>query len=454
MLFFEYGFLFVFLPIVLVVYAAVPERWRNAWLLLASLFFYSASSFEFLPILLGTIAFDFLAGNRIAASEQPRTRRLWLIGSLTLNLGLLGYFKYIGFVTSTLQSIVGPSVPLVTAKFPIGISFYVFLSMSYTIDVFRRQVPAARSLVDFATFVSCFPHLIAGPIVRYSYLAPQIEKRTHEASRIASGVTIFVAGLAKKLLIADTLASVADPIFRAGSPGFVDAWLSMFLYAGQIYFDFSGYSDMAIGLGRLFGLEFPKNFDSPYRAVSFSDFWRRWHITLSTWLRDYLYVSLGGNRRGRIRTYLNLMLTMLLGGLWHGASWSFVLWGAGHGALLALERSLRGRTGVAVPEVLRRAFVFLCVTTLWVPFRLENMSLVGRWLSAMFLGAHGLGAVAPSALLAALTFGALVWLPVPSVESPIRRPLLAPAAVALLFVVTLLVGYGRLAASPFLYFRF
>lgn len=454
MLFFEYGFLFVFLPIALIVHALLPSRWRNAWLLVASLFFYSVSSLEFLPFLLATILFDFVAGIRIAASEQPGVRKSWVIASVTLNLGLLGYFKYIAFASSILRSIFGPIVPLMTARFPIGISFYVFLSMGYTIDVFRRRIEPARSPINFATFVTLFPHLIAGPIVRYADLSPQLENRKFEESRFAAGVAVFVLGLAKKLLIADTLARVADPIFQAGAPGFVDAWVSMFLYAGQIYFDFSGYSDMAVGLARLFGFEFPPNFNSPYSSVSFSDFWRRWHITLSTWLRDYLYVPLGGNRRGRIRTYCNLMITMLLGGLWHGASWSFVLWGAGHGSLLAIERALAGRIQIEIPDPLRRIFVFLCVTVLWVPFRLDNVSLVARWLSAMFLGVRGVGSVAPGAALATALFFALVWLPKPSADGAIGRGIATPAALSFLFILTLLVGYGRLTSSPFLYFQF
>jgi alginate O-acetyltransferase complex protein AlgI len=454
MLFFDYGFLFVFLPIALTVHTILPNRWRNAWLLVASLFFYSVSSLEFLPILVGTTLFDFFAGNRIAASDRPGARKFWVIASVTLNLGLLGYFKYIAFASSTLRSIFGPVVPPMTAKFPIGISFYVFLSMGYTIDVFRRRVEPARSPIDFATFVTLFPHLIAGPIVRYADLSPQLQNRKFEETRFAAGVAIFVLGLAKKLLIADTLARVADPIFQTALPGFIDAWVSMFLYAGQIYFDFSGYSDMAVGLGRLFGFEFPRNFNSPYCSASFSDFWRRWHITLSAWLRDYLYVPLGGNRRGRIRTYFNLMITMLLGGLWHGASWSFVFWGAGHGSLLAIERALAERIRIEIPDVLRRIFVFLCVTVLWVPFRLDNVSLVGRWLSAMFLGVHGLGSVTPGAALATALFFALIWLPKPSADGAIGRGIMTPAAVSFLFVLTLLVGYGRLSSSPFLYFRF
>jgi alginate O-acetyltransferase complex protein AlgI len=452
--FFEYGFLFVFLPITLIVHTTLPNRMRNAWLLVASLFFYSVSSLEFLPLILGTTLFDFFAGNRIAASERPGVRKFWVTASVTLNLGLLGYFKYIAFLSSIFRSLFGPIVPVMTAKFPLGISFYVFLSMGYTIDVFRRRIQPARSPINFATFVTLFPHLIAGPIIRYADLSPQLESRQLEEGRFAAGIATFVLGLAKKLLVADTLARAADPIFKAGSPGFIDAWASMFLYAGQIYFDFSGYSEMAVGLGRLLGFEFPPNFNSPYSSISFSDFWRRWHITLSAWLRDYLYVPLGGNRRGRIRTYCNLMITMLLGGLWHGASWSFVFWGAGHGSLLALERALAGRINIEIPDVLRKTFVFLCVTVLWVPFRLDNLALVGRWLAAMFLGARGFGSIPPAAALAAALFFSLTWLPKPSADGVIGRGIATPAAVSLVFLLTLLVGYGRLSSSPFLYFRF
>jgi alginate O-acetyltransferase complex protein AlgI len=346
-------------------------------------------------------------------------------------------------------------VPLIQAALPVGISFYTFQSMSYTIDVYRREVTPARSFVDFATFVALFPQLIAGPIVRYSVVADQLVQRRHEPNRIASGLAIFSLGLAKKLLVADTLALEADPIFARGSPGILDAWGSMLLYAGQIYFDFSGYSDMAIGLGRLFGFELPVNFAAPYRARSFSDFWRRWHITLSTWLRDYLYVPLGGNRRGRGRTYLNLLLTMMLGGLWHGASWNFLLWGTGHGLLLAIERALGPKNPLLrLPGWLQSSIVFGLVVLLWVPFRLDSPAAVGVWLSAMLLGAGGLGHLEPTAVLAIALFVVLALVPKPGLEWRFQPNGRGLAVTTGLFLAALLVGYGRLSTSPFLYFRF
>ncbi len=344
MLFFEYSFLFVFLPCVLGVYSLLPAGRRNAWIFLASCAFYAASSWIFLPLLLGSVLVDYVAGGRIARAQSLRARRAWLTLSVAANLGVLAFFKYSGMLTSSFRALLGPdSIPLVDAALPVGISFYTFQSMSYTIDLYRGRVETARSLADFGAYVTLFPQLIAGPIVRFSHLQEQLRERIHSWERFAAGIQTFVVGLAKKLLVADTLASLSAPIFAAGHPGALDAWTAMLLFAGQIYFDFSGYSDMAIGLGRMMGFELPQNFDAPYRATSFADFWRRWHITLSTWLRDYLYIPLGGSRRGMLRTYVNLTVTMLLGGLWHGASWNFVLWGGAHGTLLAAERLLRER---------------------------------------------------------------------------------------------------------------
>jgi alginate O-acetyltransferase complex protein AlgI len=453
-LFFEYSFLFIFLPAALVVHFALPTRLRNGWLFLASCGFYSASSFAFLPVLLTSVLVDFTAGERLAAARDPRARRIWLAISIAVNLGILAVFKYAGFLTTNLRGGFGTeAIPLVELALPIGISFYTFQSMSYTIDLYRGRVDRVRSFWDFGAYVTLFPQLVAGPIVRFSHLQAQLRDHPVDVDRFARGLFSFVVGLAKKLLIADTLAALAAPLFAAGPSGMADAWIAMLLFAGQIYFDFSGYSDMAIGLGRLFGFELPKNFDAPYRATSFSDFWRRWHITLSSWLRDYLYIPLGGNRRGLVRTNLNLLVTMLLGGLWHGASWNFVLWGGIHGALLALERALRGRGLAPPPLVVRRALVFLAVVVAWTPFKLESFEGTLGWLAAM-VGGAGLGSVGLEPALGAAVFLALVWLPplLPTERPRFRIPELA--AVSVLFVVSLAVGYGRLESSPFLYFRF
>jgi alginate O-acetyltransferase complex protein AlgI len=326
--------------------------------------------------------------------------------------------------------------------------------MSYTIDVYRRQVRPARRFSEFGTYVTMFPQLIAGPIVRFSVLQDQIAARVYTSERFASGAFFVVIGIAKKLLIADTLALLSDPLFRQASPGLLSAWASMFLFAGQIYFDFSGYSDMAIGLGRMLGFEFPVNFDAPYKAASFSDFWRRWHITLSSWLRDYLYIPLGGNRHGAARTYANLMLTMLLGGLWHGASWSFMLWGFIHGSYLVVERVLGARVGfMRWPVRVRRVIVFVAVTVAWVPFKLEAIAQIKLWLSAMF-GAAPLGSLGLAPLLGVLAFFALVWLPPSSMRWRVSfSPAQTMWALGLLSA-SILIGYGRLSSSPFFYFRF
>jgi alginate O-acetyltransferase complex protein AlgI len=460
MLFYEYPFLFVFLPLVLAGYYALPAEQRKArlgWLLVASCVFYATSSWVFLPLLLASVCVDYLAGARISASESPNTRKAWLLASLVFNLGALAFFKYAGLITHTLREVFGPGVPLITAPLPVGISFYTFQSMSYTIDVYRGRVERSRSLVSFAAYVTLFPQLIAGPIVRYSQLHTQLEQPDANLTRFAEGVQLFVVGLAKKLLLADTLAALAAPLFAQEQPGLLSAWAAMFLFAGQIYWDFSGYTDMAIGLGRMLGFEFPLNFDSPYQATSFRDFWRRWHISLSTWLRDYLYVPLGGNRKGAGRTYFNLAVTMLLGGLWHGASWNFVLWGAAHGLLLASERWLGERNPLLrLPEAAQRAVVLMIVVVVWVPFKFERLDQTLAWLRAMFLGQGGLGA--PSLWVGAgvLGFLALVW-GAPNSNGlrldPTRRRRQAACTIALL-LLALWVGYGRADTPPFLYFRF
>ncbi len=453
MLFYEYAFLFVFLPCVLLVYYALPKRAQNGWLFVSSCGFYAASSLSFLPLLLTSIAVDYFAGSRLARAREGAQRKLWLVLSLLVNLGILAWFKYAGFLSSSLRALFeSDGIPLIEAVLPIGISFYTFQSMSYTIDLYRGRTRPVDSFLDFAAFVTMFPQLIAGPIVRFSHLNEQLRSRTHELDRFASGLFTFILGLAKKLLVADTLAALAAPLFLQGQPGFVDAWIGMILFAGQIYFDFSGYSDMAIGLGRLFGFELPKNFDAPYKATSFSDFWRRWHITLSSWLRDYLYIPLGGNRRGNVRTFLNLAITMLLGGLWHGASWNFVLWGGLHGVLLAAERALR--SWLPTPPILvRRAIVFIAVVLVWTPFKLEAFPQTLAWWSAM-AGLEGIGQATLTQGMGVLVFLGLAWLP-PLLRPDSRRFRLPElAAVASLFVVALIVGYGRLDPSPFLYFRF
>jgi alginate O-acetyltransferase complex protein AlgI len=399
-------FLFFF-SIVLALHRLAPT-WpsRKAVLLVGSYLFYAAWNPPYVLILLFSTTLDWWLARFVDRSTDPRRRRALLILSLGANLGLLGFFKYGGFLlanTSRILAALGIAYqpPAWDIVLPVGISFYTFASLSYTIDVYRREIPARCSLLDYALFVSFFPHLVAGPIVRARLLLPQIEHpREISGDQVGWGLTLVCIGLFCKAVLADAIfAPVVDQVYaHPAMYGALDTWAAVLGFSGQIYLDFSGYSLCAIGLALCFGFEFPDNFRFPYAARGFSDFWRRWHISLSTWLRDYLYIPLGGNRRGPARTYLNLMLTMLIGGLWHGASWMFVLWGGLHGIYLAAERWARGRgKATTVPTIETPAygltvFTFLVVTLTWVPFRAPSMAAVGQI-------AAGLGRIAtPSTL--------------------------------------------------------
>ncbi|MFN2352713.1 MAG: MBOAT family protein, partial [Kiritimatiellia bacterium] len=343
--------------------------------------------------------------------QTPRSRRqrIALAVSIVTNLSLLGFFKYFNFALDNVNLLAQwlgmPGLETVLrVTLPLGISFYTFQSMSYTMDVFRGQARALRNFIDFACFVSMFPQLVAGPIIRFSEVADQMRHHRPTLVKFARGVAFFSLGMAKKIILANPCGKVADTAFAAAELSVLDAWYGVLAYAFQIYFDFSGYSDMAIGLGLMLGFVFPKNFDSPYIAQSITEFWRRWHISLSTWLRDYLYIPLGGNRRGPGRTYVNLLLVMLLGGLWHGAAWTFVAWGAIHGILLALER-LAGKEGLyrALPRPGRMAATFFVVLIAWVFFRAADLSSALRYLGFMF----GLIDVPSAALL----IRGVIWQP-------------------------------------------
>ena len=466
MLFNSYEFLFLLLPVVLAgYYLFLPARWRQGWLALASYVFYGWWDFRFCGLLLLTTTIDYVVGGRIAAARSPAAKKRWLLASVCSDLSILGFFKYYDLGAETANALAqalgagaGP-LPLLHLVLPVGISFYTFQAMSYSIDIYRDQARPARSFVDFACYVSLFPQLVAGPIVRYRELDQQLRERTHTWAKAGAGLALFVLGLAKKVLLADAVAPMAAWGFAQESIGLAGAWSSLVAYNLQIYFDFSGYSDMAVGLGLLLGFQFPQNFNSPYKSASITEFWRRWHISLSSWLRDYLYVPLGGNRRGPARTYVNLFLTMLLGGLWHGANWTFMLWGAYHGLLLALERLL-GKRGLAgsLPRPLQMAFTFVLVMFGWVFFRAPTLAEAGRMFAGL-AGFNGWGTAWPIAGSGAMNWGVLAlglgltfgarntW------EIRWRPSLwLAAALLALcaLCVATFLVN----TSSPFLYFQF
>lgn len=358
-------FLHVFLPLALLGYYLVPAAratLRNALLFAASVFFYTWGEREFVRVLLGSLVANYFLARQM---ERSASRKLWLLIAVFGNLALLGWLKYAGFFAS----IVGLHSP--NNHLPIGVSFFTFQAISYIVDVYRRDVPAERSFLRFGLYVFLFPHLIAGPIVRYADLAASLANRDHNLDRFADGVRRFTMGLAKKMLLADTLAVVVDLVFKIPANELAPsaAWIGMVCYSLLIYFDFSGYSDMAIGLGKMFGFEFAENFRYPYAATSVTDFWRRWHISLSSWFRDYVYIPLGGSRGGAFATYRNLLIVFVLCGLWHGANWTFLVWGIWHGAFLILERLVPLSKA---PSLIGRGFTLLAVLLGWVFFRTSH----------------------------------------------------------------------------------
>ncbi|MGB5708663.1 MAG: MBOAT family O-acyltransferase, partial [Arenicellales bacterium] len=336
-------FLFLFLPVVLLLYWVIPNKWRNSFLLIVSLTFYAWGEGLFVGIMLLSIAMNYVFGLAIERGNA-RAGRLWVGIAVMANLALLGVFKYANFLVENINTLFSSTgIQLITIDqihLPIGISFFTFQAMSYVIEVHRRVMPAQTNLLNLGLYIALFPQLIAGPIVRYHDIAAQLKTRFVNAGQVAYGIERFVIGLGKKVLIANPMGAVADEIFALPPDSITAtvAWTAVACYSLQIYFDFSGYSDMAIGLGRMFGFKFLENFNYPYISQSIQEFWRRWHISLSNWFRDFLYLPLGGNRRGPGRTYFNLLIVFLLCGLWHGASWNFVVWGLLHGSFLVLER--------------------------------------------------------------------------------------------------------------------
>jgi len=388
MLFSSYAFILAFLPVVLAV-AAVAQRYGTrvlfTWLVLASLFFYGWWNPRYLPLILFSLAANYMLGRLLSkySGQAASGGRVLLAAGISLNLLLLGYFKYANFFADTLGSLTGLSIGMVQVVLPIGISFFTFQQIAWLVDV-RRGKASEHNFLHYALFVTFFPQLIAGPIVHHEDVLPQFMRKAGRLvtlRNLAIGVSVFSLGLVKKTLFADNLALVADPVFHAAEQGqnlhFFLAWKGAFAYTLQLYFDFSGYSDMAIGLGRIFGIRLPVNFNSPYKATGIIDFWRRWNMTLSRFLRDYLYIPLGGNRLGKLRTLYNVMVTMLLGGLWHGAGWSFVLWGGVHGVLIVFNRLWRLLWGDPVNRWwsvgASRALTFLTLVLTWVIFRAETL---------------------------------------------------------------------------------
>jgi alginate O-acetyltransferase complex protein AlgI len=381
-------FLFLFLPLTLAAYFALPRSWRNGVLLVASLGFYAWGEAPYLLLVLASIAFNYILGTAISRATSVSRRRGWLAVAVTGNLGLLAVFKYANFAVANVNALapILAITPLAVAAIPLplGISFFTFHAISYVVDVYKRNADAERNLPRFALYILLFPQLIAGPIIRWRDIAAQLRAREARLADFSYGVRRFVLGLGKKVLIANTLGATADRIFAlpAGDLTTPLAWLGIVCYTLQIYFDFSGYSDMAIGLMRMFGFRILENFNYPYISRSVREFWRRWHISLSNWFRDYLYIPLGGNRRGERRAYANLVLVFALCGLWHGASWPFVLWGAWHGLFLVIERAGLERILARIGP-LTHFYTLLAVMGGWVLFRCETLTQAGHYYAAL-----------------------------------------------------------------------
>lgn len=474
MLFSSNTFLYFFLPLVLGLYFVSPRAARNSVLLAASLIFYAWGETTWVLVMLASILFNWGIGRLLGdvGSRAVAARKRILVVAVVGNLAVLGFFKYGGFLVENinrlLEPIGAPQLAPIEAHLPLGISFFTFHALSYVIDVYRGTTPHQRRLDTLALYICLFPQLIAGPIIRYGHVHEQLARRTVTLDDFTTGVTRFVQGLGKKVLIANPVGAVADAVFSlpADERGVAVAWVGIIAYTVQIYFDFSGYSCMAIGLARMFGFRFRENFEHPYIASSMQDFWRRWHISLSSWFRDYLYIPLGGNRGTRRRTFLNLYLVFLLCGLWHGASWAFVAWGLVHGTFLALERTSFGAFIHGLPRALRHTYVLVAVLMAWVLFRAATIGDAVDYYGSLFgLGGAGVNWDQASLYLDHYTLIALV-LGI-AFSAPLRAWLvgkatgmsltlsrwLRPALVTALFGLCAI----QLAAqsyNPFIYFRF
>lgn len=379
-------FLFVFLPVVLAVYYCSPRRTRNLILFLASLFFYAWGEPVYIVIMLISTVADYSFGLLLSRPKVNPLKRKWIVAfSVIVNLGLLSYFKYADFLIQNINILLGTHIPLTELPLPIGISFYTFQSLSYIIDVYRGTAKAQRNWIDFGTFVALFPQLVAGPIVRYNTIAGQLLERTENVTMFAEGIRRFIIGLAKKVLLANNIGLLWNTISSSNleSLPVLTAWLGIIAFAFQIYFDFSGYSDMAIGLGLMFGFRFNENFNKPYIAKSITDFWRRWHISLGGWFREYVYIPLGGNRRGLAIQMRNIIIVWILTGFWHGASWNFVLWGLYFGAILLMEKWWGLKALSHLPGWMRHMYALFLILIGWVIFAFDQLSLIALYLQAM-----------------------------------------------------------------------
>ena len=461
MLFSSIPFLYYFLPIVVAVYFLVPRAWKNAVLLLASLVFYGWGEPKYVFLMAGTILLFFLCGLAVEKAAKQRWKKVWMLTAVVVSITLLAVFKYADFFVTSFNQVTGLSLPLLRLALPIGISFYTFQCLSYVIDVYRGDVPAQKNPISFGAYVALFPQLIAGPIVRYRDIAQMLEHRSHSWQETRLGLRRFLVGLAKKILLADSFALLLQIYRQQSEPSVLFSWMYAIGFTLNIYFDFSGYSDMAIGLGRIFGFRFIENFDYPYLSKSVTEFWRRWHMSLGSWFRDYVYIPMGGNRVSKPRWVLNILTVWALTGLWHGAAWNFVVWGLMFAVLLLAEKWIPALQ--KLPAVLRRAYVLLAVVISFVLFNAESFSQAGVDLAGMF-GLGGLPFATEATFYYLKSYGVLFVLgfvgATPLVRNTARRleetraaKILEPVIlIALLLLCTAYLVDGSF--SPFLYFRF
>ena len=460
-------FLCIFLPVTVLLYYILPHRFRNFGLLTVSLIFYAWGEPKYIIIMLFSTVFDYTNGILLEKFDKKEVvRKIVLICSVVINLGILCYFKYTDFAIENINRIFGTDISALSLALPIGISFYTFQTLSYTIDVYRRKVMVQHNIINFGMYICLFPQLIAGPIVRYADIEKEIANRKENSDKIWHGLFRFIIGLGKKVVFANQIGSLWNEISANKNNPALTAWLGAAAFAFQIYFDFSGYSDMAIGLGEMFGFHFPENFDYPYESKSITEFWRRWHITLSSWFKEYLYIPLGGNRCGIFRQIINLLIVWLLTGLWHGAAWNFVIWGLFYFVLLTIEKLFFKKISEKLPNVFKHIYALFFIMIGWVIFACEDINDIGNYLLSMF-GVFG-GADSMS-IYYLMTYGIMfIILIIASTCFP-KKTVLALrskignktklnfaaefvfSAIVLILSITFLVGDSY---NPFLYFRF
>jgi alginate O-acetyltransferase complex protein AlgI len=474
-------FLYYFLPATLLGYFGISwflfaclkfeeskiQYFRNLWLLLASLVFFGWWSWRYVPLMICITGINYLSGIVLARpSSNKNVRLIALLVAVGISLLNLFFFKYLGFFqinfNHALDALSMEQIQVWNVVLPLGISFYTFQAITYSIDIYRGDAKPAQSFVDYLLYISLFPQLVAGPIIRYQTIAKQLSVRIHSYEIFSSGAALFILGLGKKILLANPCSKVADLTFGAHSLNAPEAWVGALAYSFQIYFDFSGYSDMAVGLARMFGFQFPRNFNAPYHANSITDFWRRWHISLSSFLKDYLYKPLGGNRSGSKRTYINLMIVMVLGGLWHGAGWTFLIWGSYHGVLLALERTRLGKLYIEkFPKTARVAITILLVIVAWVFFRSVDLPSALQYLGAMFgvvqgddcASLLGMQLYTRGNLLLIVSCFLLVFTPIQGYDWVEKLTWIKCAFLMVIFVAAI-IGLAGQSANPFIYFQF